>query len=117
MSTSYYVVMFHRSVKVVRKISRSGMTSMSRYSRRWLFRLQGHCKKRNTLRGAQNYNTGLEVAPNPDLPPSSTPTLNVFCKTIFVFLLNLMYDLLSSVYSHAVSFVALWESWITSVSM
>ena len=68
MSTSYYVVMFHHSVKVVRKISRSGMTSMPRYSRQWFFGLQGHCKKTNALRGAQNYNTGFEGAPTLDTP-------------------------------------------------
>ena len=58
------------------------------------------CEKRNTLRGAQNYNIGLEGAPTPGLR---------FCKTYFVFRVNVTYDSLSSMYCHGVRLVALWK--------
>ena len=89
MSTSYYVVTFHHSVKVVRKISRSGTTLMSRYSRQWLFGLQGHRKNTNTLWSAQNYNTGLEGV----LTPLRLFSFGVGGEGVnsFCFLINVMY--------------------------
>ena len=89
-----------------------GMTLMPRYSCQWLFGLQGHHENTNTLWDVQNYNTGLEGAPPP--PP---PLFVVVGKTVFVFLLNVIYASLSVNFvwykSHVVRLVALLESLIT----